>query len=121
MMGTLADRDLGSALAHGLERASAVCRRTLEAYAPAGSSAESSAAAAALMRATAALEAALRLHTRDVEVRGIALRVAATLTREAARELRASGFDERLLRGADACERAAFLCEQADAVQSRAA
>ena len=83
--------------------------------------ADRSPAAVALMRATAALEAALRLHTGDAEVRELALRVAANLARDAARELRASGLDERLLRCADACERAAFLCDRAESNESRAA
>lgn len=110
-MGDLAERDLSSALAHGLERCATVCRQTLESYEPSDGSEANSELAVALMRTTAALQAALRLHTRDAEVRGVALRIAVDLARETATLLRAAGLDERLLRCADACERAAYLCD----------
>lgn len=112
-MGDLAERDLSSVLAHGLERCAGVCRRTLESYEPAGggTAAPNSELAVALLRTTAALQAALRLHTRDAEVRGVSLRIACNLARETAVRLRAAGLDARLLRCADACERVAYLCE----------
>jgi hypothetical protein len=104
-MGDLAERDLSSALAHGLGRCAVVCRQTLASYGG------SSKVSVSLMRTTAALEAALRLHTRDAEVRGVALRIACDFARETATLLRASGLDDRLLRCADACDRVAYMCE----------
>jgi len=106
-MGDLAERDLSSVLAHGLERCAAVCKRTLVSYSANDGRSE---LAVALLRTTAALQAALRLHTRDAEVRDVALRIACDLARRTATLLRASGLDERLLRCADACERVVYLC-----------
>lgn len=113
-MGDLAERDLSSALAHVLERSAAVCVDTLARY-----DATDSELMAALMRATAALQAALRLHTRDAEVRDVSLRIAADLGRETVTRLRAAGFDDGLLRCAEACDRAVYMCEDvlADADQ----
>jgi hypothetical protein len=110
-MGDLAERDLSSALAHGLGRCAAICRQTLESYEPSPRGATNSELAGGLMRTTAALQAALRLHTRDAEVRDVALRIACESARVTATLLRASGLDERLLRCADACERVCYLCE----------
>lgn len=110
-MGDLAERDLSSVLAHCLERSAAVCRQTLESYGARDGSAGNSELVAALMRTTAALQAALRLHTRDAEVRDVALRIACELAGDTAKRLRASGLDDRLLRCADACERVVYLCE----------
>jgi len=107
-MGDLAERDLSSVLAHGLERAAGICKATLERY-----PASDSELMVALMRTTAALQAALRLHTRDAEVREVSLRIACELARETATLLRSAGLDEHLLRCADACERVCYLCEDA--------
>lgn len=107
-MGDLAERDLSSVLARGLERCAVVCKETLADYDARDGRSE---LASALLRTTAALQAALRLHTRDAEVRGVALRIACNLARATAMQLRASGLDERPLRCAVACERVVHLCE----------
>lgn len=93
-----------SPLAGGLARCISVCQATLAAYAEGGRA--DSAFARAILRTTAALEAALSVHSSAEE-----LRLAAATARETAAAIRRHGLDERLLRCAEACERAAFLCE----------
>ena len=84
-MSALSDR---SPLAGGLARCISVCRATPAAYAE-GQEADSAS-----------------VHSRAEE-----LRLAAATARETAAAIRRHGQDERLLRCAEACERAAFLCE----------
>ncbi len=96
-----------SPFAGGLARCIAVCEATLAAYA--GDGEAQSPFAGTLLRTTAALKAAAESRTgrlcRDT------LAIAAATARETAAAIRRHGLDERLLRCAEACERAAFLCE----------
>jgi hypothetical protein len=105
-MGTLSNREVSSPLAQELESCIALCRETL------ADDLDGTAAAGALMRATAALQAALRLHTRDAQVRTVSLEIAVRLAREAAGELRITPGGP-LLHCVDACEHAAAICEHA--------
>jgi hypothetical protein len=102
-MSVIADR---SPFVYGLERCIAVCERTLEAFV--AESDQSTPFARPILRATAALQAAL--GTEADELRDVSLAIASDLAGEAA-AIRRHGLDERLLRCAEACERAAFLCE----------
>jgi hypothetical protein len=94
-----------------LARCIAACEATLASYEeePDGDSPF----AGAIMRTTAALRTALTMHTRAEELCEISLSIAAATARETAAAIRRHGLDERLLRCAEACERAAFLCEGA--------
>jgi hypothetical protein len=103
-MSVITDR---SPFVYGLERCIAVCERTLEAYVAEGD--QSTPFAGPILRATAALQAAL--GTEVDELGDLSLAIASDLAREAAATIRRHGLDERLLRCAEACERAAFLCK----------
>jgi len=64
-----------------------------------------------LMLAIGAMQAAIRMQTYDRELRQASLRIAAMLARKGAATVRRYGLDDELLNCADACERAAFICE----------
>ena len=101
----------GSPLAEKLLRCASVCEETLEAYRgteeTTGKQFFSS-----VMRAIAGIERVVATELDDASAE-VALVICATLSREAADTVRAHGIDERLLRCADACERAADLCHAA--------
>ena len=110
-----AERELtvSSLLAAALSRCAAICEQTLEAYVAADPGLAGSPFGRALMAAVAALQTAAEAEERDWVRRETTLAVAAVLAEDAAVLLRGHGLDERLLRCAAACERAACLCENA--------
>ncbi len=95
-----------------LSRAAEVCAETIEAYRNETAPPQDRRFVSALLLAIGSLETAAA-DEEDALRREIALAVAASLARDAAEAVRARGLDERLLRCAAACERAAHLCEVA--------
>ena len=109
-MDDLDDENLDLVLAHRLRRCIESCEQTLNAYLV--KEAETTPPFVdALMLAIGAMQAAIRMQTYDRELRQASLRIAAMLAREGASTVRRYGLDDELLNCADACERAAFICE----------
>lgn len=100
-------------LSGALSRAAEVCAETIAAYRDEAAPPRDRRFVSALLLAIGALETAATADEEDGLRREIALDVAASLARDAAEAVRARGLDERLLRCAAACERAAHLCEAA--------
>lgn len=94
-----------------LRRCARVCEDTLESY---GGQEEATGTefVSSLMLAVAGIERAVAAEY-DEPTHDAALVIAATLCRDAAGGVRNYGLDPTLLRCADACERAAYLCEAA--------
>ena len=103
--------DVHSPFAEALQPSMHICRSTLEAY---REEAESSGASffAAVVLALAGIERAIG-SSRGDPAHDASLLIAASLCRQAAGSIRAHGLDDDLLRCADACERAAQICEAA--------
>jgi hypothetical protein len=103
--------DVHSPLAEALQPSVQICETTLEAY---RDEAESSGASffAAVVLALAGLERAVESSYGD-PTHDASLLIAASLCREAASSIRKHGVDDALVRCAEACERAAHICEAA--------
>jgi hypothetical protein len=114
-MARCTENRMESPLAIGLRRCNDVCEQTLERYLGADVDATQE-FAGAVIAATAALRAVLENESAGAELRGALLDTAARVSRTAAATIRNSGLDDDLLRCADACERAAFLCEADTAI-----
>jgi len=109
-MGELEDENLDLVLARRLRRCIESCEQTLNAY-TAKEAETTPPFVDALMLAIGGMQAAIRMQTYDRELRQASLRIAAMLAREGASTVRRYGLDDELLNCADACERAAFICE----------
>jgi len=103
--------DVHSPLAAALQPPMHICQTTLEAY---REDAESSGASfyAGVVLALAGIERAIE-SSRGDPTHDASLLIAASLCRQAAGSMRAHDLDDDLLRCADACERAAQICEAA--------
>jgi hypothetical protein len=98
-----------SQLAEALRPSVRICEATLEAYREEAESSSDSFFAAVVL-ALAGLERAVESSYGD-PTHDASLLIAASLCREAASSVRKHGLDTELLRCADACERAAHICE----------
>ena len=104
--------DVHSPLAEALHPSVRVCEMTLEAYRDGDESHEGASFVAAVVLALAGIERAIESSYGD-PTHDASLLIAASLCREAARSIRKHGFGADLLCCADACERAASICEAA--------
>jgi hypothetical protein len=111
-MGSCPDTHVQSPLAEALHPSVRVCESTLDAYRHDGETATGAAFFAAVVLAVAALERAVESSDRD-PAHQESLLIAASVCHEAATSIRKHGLDSTLLRCADACERAAYICEAA--------
>jgi hypothetical protein len=101
---------MSSTLAEALVRCVRVCEATLEDY---GAEEETGTQlVSSLVLAVAGVERAVEADADDPG-RPASLAIAATLCRDAAGSVRRYGLDPSLLRCAEACDRAAYLCERA--------
>lgn len=111
-MGSSPHTPVHSPLAEALQPSVRACESTLEMYRDDADSASGAAFFSAVVLALAGIERAIESNdggpTHDAS-----LLIAASLCHEAARSVRKHGLDARLLRCADACERAAHICEAA--------
>src|SRR4051794_2567509 len=105
------EADASLPLAEALQRCVGVCDETLEAY-RGNEQAITGRVFSSVMLGVAALERVVDAG-QDDPVREVSLTIASSVCREAAQVVRGHGLDEQLLRCADACERAAHLCESA--------
>jgi hypothetical protein len=102
-----------SLLSQSLERCATICKETIAAYLQPAQASENT-FGQALLAAIAAVETAAAHDTSSPPDHcSASLEIASELCRAAAQECRRHGFDEPLLRAADACERAATICEDA--------
>jgi hypothetical protein len=101
-----------SPLAEALQPSVRVCRSALEAYGGVAESPSGGSFVAALVLALAGIERAIDTSYGD-PTHDASLLIAVSLCREAATSIRKHGLDADLLRCADACERAAHICEGA--------
>jgi hypothetical protein len=102
-----------SRLSRSLEHCITLCRNTVSAYLEPAEARENT-FGQTLLSAIAAMQTAVAHDTDSTpERRKAALEIAAKLCYSAAEECRRHGFDEPLLRAADACERAATHCKNA--------
>ena len=101
-----------SQLADALERCANTCRDTLALYLD-PAEAVASPFGRTLLAAIAALRTAAAHESSPAPKRGAALELAHSLCQTAAATSRKHGLGEPLLRAADACERAATLCQHA--------
>ena len=111
-MGLLVDKALELALSHRLGRCAEACEHALK-LCLAEESEPPDEIVDALQLSIAGMQAAVRLQTLDPELRQASLRIAAMLAREGAATVRRYDLDEQLPACADACERAALICEDA--------
>jgi hypothetical protein len=102
--------DVHSLLAEALHPSVRICESTLETYRDEAESQTGASFFAAVVLALAGLERAVESSYGD-PTHDASLLIAASLCREAAGSIRAHGLDDGLLRCADACERAAHICE----------
>lgn len=101
-----------SQLADALERCAQICADTLALYLDPTHASESQ-FGQAMLAAIAALRTAAAHEASSAPERRTALELASSLCQTAAATSRKHGLDEPLLRAADACERAAALCQDA--------
>jgi hypothetical protein len=101
-----------SPLAEALQPSVRVCESMLEAYRDDAESPSGASFFSALALALAGMERAAAAGPGDA-THDASLLIAASLCREAAVSIRKQGLDASFLRCADACERAAHLCEAA--------
>jgi hypothetical protein len=101
-----------SPLAEALQPSVRVCESTLETYRDDAESQSGASFFAGVVLALAGLERAVESSYGD-PTHDASLMIAASLCREAASNVRKHGLDDGLLRCADACERAAHICEAA--------
>jgi hypothetical protein len=111
-MGRRVDKALDPALSGTLGRRAEACERLLKACI-ADESEPPAPILDALQLSIAGMQAAVRLQSADPELLQASLGIAATLAREGAETVRRHDLDEQLLGCADACERAALICEDA--------
>lgn len=104
--------DVHSPLAEALQPSLRRCEKTLEAFRDDADSPAGESFVAAIVLAVAGIERAIASSHGD-PTHDASLLIAASLCREAAGSIRKRGFDVDLLRCADACERAAHVCESA--------
>lgn len=101
-----------SPLVDALQPPVRVCEATLEAYRDQAESQTGASFFAAVALAIAGMERAVESSYGD-PTHDASLLIAASVCREAASSIRRHGLDEGLLRCADACERAAHICQAA--------
>lgn len=101
-----------SLLADALQPSVRVCESTLETYRDEAESASGGSFLPSVVLALAGIERAIESGNGD-PTHDASLLIAASLCREAASSVRRHGLDADLLRCADACERAAHICEAA--------
>ena len=111
-MGSCPHTQAHSALAEALHSPIRVCNATLETYRGEAESPTGASSFASLVLALAAIERAIDSGYGD-PAHDSSLLIAASLCREAAISIRRHGLDADLLRCADACERAAHVCQAA--------
>jgi hypothetical protein len=104
--------DVQPPLAEALEPCVRICEATLELYRDQAESQTGASFFAAIVLALAGIERAVASSDGDL-THDASLLIAASLCREAASSIRKHGLDEGLLRCADACERAAHICQAA--------
>jgi hypothetical protein len=104
--------DVHSPLAEALQPSVRICESTLGAYRDEAESQTGASFFAAVVLALAGMERAVESSFGD-PTHDASLLIAASLCREAASSIRRHGLDDGLLRCADACERAAHICESA--------
>ena len=104
--------EVQSPLAEALQPSVRICESTLETYRDEAVSQSGALFFAAIVLALAGMERAVESSYGD-PTHDASLLIAASLCREAASSIRKHGLDDGLLRCADACERAAHLCEAA--------
>jgi hypothetical protein len=110
-MSSCRDTHVHSPLAEALQPTVRVCESTLDTYRHDAESETGAAFFASVVLAVAGMERAIESScdpTHDAS-----LLVAASLCHEAASSIRKHGLDSNLLRCADACERAAYICKAA--------
>ena len=107
-----AETDVPQPLAAALGGCIRLCEETVEAYAAEDPGARDTPFAAAVLLAAAAIRTAAETPADDPR-REVSLLIAENVAREASDAVRAHGLDARLLRCAEALDRAAFLCERA--------
>jgi hypothetical protein len=101
-----------SQLADALERCANICKDTLALYLD-PTEAAANPFGQTLLAVIAALRTAAAHEVSPAPNRRAALELARSLSQTAAAACRKHGLDEPLLRAADACERAAALCQDA--------
>jgi hypothetical protein len=101
-----------SPLADALQPSVRICEATLELYRGEAESQTGASFFAAVVLAVAGMDRAVEASDGDPTY-DASLLIAASLCREAASSIRRHGLDDGLLRCADACERAAHICEAA--------
>ncbi len=111
-MGRCPHTDVQSPLSEALHPSLRICESTLEAYREEAESKTGASFFAAVILAVAGMERAVE-SSYDDPTHDASLLIAASLCREAASSVRKHGLDVDLLRCADACERAAHICESA--------
>jgi hypothetical protein len=111
-MGSCPDIQVHSPLADALQPSMRLCELTLDAYREEAESATGSVFFASVVLAVAGMERAIE-SANDDSTHDASLLIAASLCRDAVSSIRKHGFDANLLRCADACDRAAHICEAA--------
>lgn len=111
-MGPLVDKALEPALSRRLGRCAEACEQALK-VCLAEESEPPETIVDALQLSIAGMQAAVRLQAVDPELRQASLGIAAMLARKGATTVRRYDLDEQLPACADACERAARICEDA--------
>jgi hypothetical protein len=111
-VGSHPDTHVQTPLAEALQPSVRVCESTLDVYRAEAESPTGGSFFAAVMLALAGIERAVESSYGD-PTHDASLLIASSLCREAASSIRKHGFDADLLRCADACERAAHICEAA--------
>jgi hypothetical protein len=111
-MGSCPRTAVHSPLSDALQPSVRVCEATLEAYRNDAESPTGASFFAAVVLALAGIERAVDSGNGD-PTHDASLLIAASLCREAASSVRKHGLDANLLRCADACDRAAHICEAA--------
>ena len=111
-MGSCPDTHVHSPLAEALHSSVRVCEATLASYRDDAESPTGASFFAAVVLALSGIERAIESSNGD-PTHDTSLLIAASLCHEAASSIRRHGLDADLLRCADACERAAHICEAA--------
>jgi len=109
-MGSSPHIDVQSPLAVALQPTVRICESTLDTYRDEAESESGASFFAAVVLALAGMKRAVESGYGDPD-HDASLLIAASLCREAASSVRRHGLDTGLLRCADACERAAHICE----------
>ena len=112
-MGSCPDIHVHSPLAEALQPSVRVCETTLAVYRDEAESETGASFFSAVVLALAGIERAVESGDNGDPTHDASLLIAASLCREAASSVRRHGLDADLLRCADACDRAAHICEAA--------